>query len=988
MQRTGLGSLLIVFASSSLVAAQQPPADEPQAPEQPEQQLEQEPEGEAPGEPEAAPEPAPAEEEPAPDEPAPFEEEPPLETMQESGRTSGDEIIVTGTRIRRSTSFQASAPVEVIDRKQLEYSGAANLADVVQYLTVAQGQGAQGGNAVGAASQINLRGLGSGATLVLINGRRTNPAGASLVGPNYADLSVIPLAAVERIEILKGGASAIYGADAVGGVVNVITRRNFDGARLQLDGQTTSRMDHGEFTASGAWGATSERSRVLLGMSYFRRNQLNADDRDFTRGSYISTQGFPGTFLDGATLLLDDACETVPGSMARPGATGANVCGFDYREFWPLFGNQERANAFGSAEYDLTNHLTLFGELVVSRFRGDTVTSPSYPLPPPFPTVPADHVDNPYGRPLGFIGRPLGREAGHPRNTTSDDSFRGVVGLRGDFEDAASGTFLEDWDWELFGTFGISRYQLTTLDNLRQPFQDALNSCSDPTDLSRCFNPFYSSVDGTGTPNSQAVINGFSGQQVVLADHALQTYNAGMAGSLFELPGGDLGMAFGGEIRREWRTSALDHDANELRYGFILGNDDATALRNVYSAYLELRWPFFDGVELQTAARLEHYDDTDATPLSPFAGLTLIPSEIIGRENTAAAFHRLQLRANASQAFRAPTVFNTFPGCATLPTALRIPPSALLPVFTPVRVCGNPDLDPENALALSGGFSWAPIDELSLTSDFWHYDYKKRIQGENAQQIIILHQAAGGFMGGPGDPRVEVDPTTGDVSAVITQAVNVDGSWVTNGLDFGAMINLNGETFGGSADDFGRISFGAQGTYTMTFDIPRHQAANRTLTATMALPPADCENNTPDIDVNDGNPDTNGNPTDACSVVGKRNANNAVGPIPRWRVNFPVIWTISDHSATAIGHYISGVEDDIEPRPDGSFDQIASWFSLDLQYGYTLKDVIGEELAIRVGCYNVFDKMPPRVNGLAAAYEVGLHDPRGRMFYARLSSQF
>jgi outer membrane receptor protein involved in Fe transport len=1020
-QRTAFGSLVLLLALAfSTAAAAQPGLDL-----EDEEGLEEEAPAEAPAEPAA----------PAPEEPAPPEGAAPVEgeaapapdgavegeaavegavegeaevgagaelgaetaaPVAEPAADSGDsgEILVTGTRIKRSQSFAPSAPVEVIDRKQLEYSGATNLADVVQYLTVAQGQGAQGGSANGPATAVDLRGLGAGATLVLINGRRTNPTGAGLVGAHYADIGVVPLAAVERIEILKAGASAIYGADAVGGVVNVITRKNFDGLRLQWDGQATQEFDHGEYTGSAAFGAMGERSRVMVSTAYNRRSELHAGEREFSEGYLISTQGFPGTYLVGAMPNPDPNCTMVEGSLIVPGATGSPVCGFDYRDYTSFFGNQERVNAMGTGEYDLTDHLMLFGEIVVSRFRGDTVTSPTFPIPPTFPQVPADHIDNPFMGAVGFIGRPRGREAGFPRNTTSDDVFRGVIGLKGDFEDAAEDTVFESWEWELYTMMGISRYRLTTLDSLREPFVEALNSCNDTTDLSRCFNPFYTSQLGTGTPNSQAVIDSFSGEQVVQADHALQTYNAGMSGGLFEMPGGDLGLAFGGEIRHEWRTSLLDHDSNELRYAFLFGNDDATAERDVYSGYLELRWPFYDGIELQTAGRIERYTDTDSTPISPFVGLTLMPGEIMGRENAPGALRRLQLRGSASQAFRAPTIYNTFPGCSTLPTPLTIPPGAALPTYTPVRICGNPDLDPETALALAGGISWTPIDWLSLTGDYWNYNYKDRIQAESATQAIANDFALRG-LGMPGDPRVIHPPDDPmSVSEVRTKSINVDGDWMTDGIDFGLMFNFDGGKFGGNEDDFGRISLGAQGTYTLSFEVPRHQLSPRTIpanaatmTPAMTLPPADCDGS-PAVDF-DMDPNNNTlNDTDSCSVVGKRNANNAANAIPVWRVNFPLIWAISDHSASVIGHYISSVEDDVTPNPDGSFDTIDAWFTLDLQYGYTLRDVIGEELSLRVGCYNVLNQFPPKVNGLAAAFEAELHDPRGRMFYARLASQF
>jgi hypothetical protein len=130
------------------------------------------------------------------------------------------------------------------------------------------------------------------------------------------------------------------------------------------------------------------------------------------------------------------------------------------------------------------------------------------------------------------------------------------------------------------------------------------------------------------------------------------------------------------------------------------------------------------------------------------------------------------------------------------------------------------------------------------------------------------------------------------------------------------------------------------------------------------------------------------NDGDTCHVAGKRNAANYAPAIPQLRVHFPVTFFMSGHSASVIGHYTSAVADDVEPNFDGSFDTIDPWFAFDLQYGYTLREVIGEEVSIRIGCYNVLDTEPGKVNGSAAAYEAALHDARGRMFFAKLTAGF
>jgi iron complex outermembrane receptor protein len=913
-----------------------------------------------------------------------------------------DEVVVTGSRIKRST-FAASAPVDVVDRAQLARTGATNLADVVQNLTTSQGSGSQGsmtqgGSPASGTVSVNLRGLGEGATLLLINGRRVNPSGAS-IDTNLTDLSTIPLAAVERIEILKAGASAIYGADAVGGVVNIITRKNFSGFRIEADAQSTTKLDQSDFTGSAAFGASDDRSRVMIAGSYLRRSELIANERDWARDSYRSTQGQPGAYVPATAAgmpiaggMPDPACGDVPGS--RPAASGAStVCAFDYAEFATLIGNLERANLFGSAEYDLTKHTSVFAEVSASRMRGDNKSSPSLPVLP-FPLIPADHVDNPFVVPAGlpnagqrtsvlWIGRPLGAAAGATRNPFADDSFRAVLGLRGDLEGAAEGSVFESWEWELYTMLGISRYRYTFKDNLREPLLDALNSCSDASDLSGCFNPFHSALDGTGTINTDSVIRSFAGEMTIMNDHALQTYNAGMSGTLFELPGGEFGAAFGGEIRHEWRTGELEHDANEDRYIFFVGNPDTSVERDVFSGYLELRWPFYPGVELQTAARVEHYTDIQASAVSPFAGLTLTPALWMGRDNAPPLLRRLQLRGNVSTAFRAPTILQSDASYQTVPTPLRLSAASPLSTYLPVRRFGNADLEPETAFALSGGFAWTPIDQLSVLVDVWHYDYVDRIGFEDPQQVVNEDMAEP-------DERVVRD-ANGNIVGVNVSQINVSGSTTTTGVDFGVAVNLPG---GNRPKDSWTLSVGAVGTLTTSYEIPRGEASTRSIPANPAtgeparlLPPPDCDGSSAvDFDMNPNNDAANDE--DACEVAGKRNADNYAPPIPRLRFNLPLTFTAAGHSASVIPHFISGMEDDVEPNADGSFDPIDTWFSIDLQYGYTLEDVVGEEISLRVGCYNLFDADPPSVHGSAAAYELGIHDPRGRMIYAKLSGSF
>jgi len=228
------------------------------------------------------------------------------------------------------------------------------------------------------------------------------------------------------------------------------------------------------------------------------------------------------------------------------------------------------------------------------------------------------------------------------------------------------------------------------------------------------------------------------------------------------------------------------------------------------------------------------------------------------------------------------------------------------------------------------------------------------------------------------DPRVIVDPATGQIARVTPKYINIAGDVVTNGIDFATFVVLTNRTFGQSVPEerAQKLSLGAIGTYVLTFNYPFSEAAPRTIPNTnppVVRPPAPCNGTSS---------------TSTCRAVGVRNFNNVWQAMPRWKVNFPVTWSYSGHSASLVTHYISSYEDDVDPRPDGTFDTISAWVTFDAQYGYTLKDVIGRELTLRVGVLNLLDAAPPKVNGLTSSYDYTLHDPRGRMLYASLASQF
>jgi outer membrane receptor protein involved in Fe transport len=233
----------------------------------------------------------------------------------------GDDIVVTGSRLRR-TAFSTSAPVMVVKREDLERNAYGSLSDLARNLSEGGGN-TSGGGSTGAfydaqgVQMINLRGLGANATLVLLNGRRLIANGPGGALESFTDISMIPVSMIERIEILRGGASAIYGSDAVAGVVNIITRKKVDGVHLEANALTSDKLDYQEYEGAVSAGASNDTSSINVGLNWYHSTPLKADDRDWTAGQFWGSTGPMGLYVPVARAPALDAMDpNNPGAFA------------------------------------------------------------------------------------------------------------------------------------------------------------------------------------------------------------------------------------------------------------------------------------------------------------------------------------------------------------------------------------------------------------------------------------------------------------------------------------------------------------------------------------------------------------------------------------------------------------------------------------------------------------------------------------------------
>lgn len=623
-----------------------------------------------------------------------------------------DEVIVTGSRIERSG--EGPAPVQVFTRRAIEALGAASIPDVLRYVPQ-QPFNRPEHYYYNAAQYSQMRGIGIDTTLILINGRRVVPTSNSLT-QNAFDLNSIPLAAVDKIEVLSDSASAIYGADAMGGVVNVVLKKEIPQPVLDVQyGGASGGADL--LRASLSAGYSTDRFRSSLIFDYYERHfLLGAErdrwiDQDYTRyggTDYRSTAGLPGTVrsITGGNLPgLSSSFAMVP-----EGSTGIGLTPADFSD---TAGERNRTSTLSTlsivpearhrsvalfAEYDLTPELVAFAEALYTN--RETISQDEiYVVERAL--VPATNPFNPFGQPVlaDFL-----LDGIEPRRFEHDlEMMRGAAGLRGSL--GAS------WEWEVAAAASTE-----TDDALgtNQVSTARLNAALAATDPARALNPF---VDGpAGSPELLAsliepnVHHHFSrGRQ----------FSAFMRGELFDLPAGPVRAVIGGE----WRDEEVIYDDRTQPV------DDG---RDVRATFTELRVPLIDSsnhmsgdvLSMTLAARVDDYSDFGST-VNPQVGLMWRP------------VRDLLLRGSYGTSFRPPSLFELHaPRMTTINVTLRDPARNNALSSVSFVSGGNPDLDPIEAESMTAGFVLTPsaLPELRLLANYW------KIQTEN--RVTLLHYSS------------------------------------------------------------------------------------------------------------------------------------------------------------------------------------------------------------------------------------------------------
>lgn len=1064
--------------------------------------------------------------------------------------SKGRAPLVTGSHIRRprlmhesaliidsplttSESLDGSPGRESLQRRR-QFGGAA-LPDT----TAALGLGAPG------TSRLSLR---LQPTLVLLNGRRlVNAPFPGDAGSDFVDVNQLPISLIDRVETTRGITSGLYGDGAVGGTVNYITHRDYDGVEVEVGGQVTDKFDQHEADVTLTLGAGNEKTGMNAMVSYFNRQPLAAGDRDWIAersGRTNSLTSNPASFqaLNNKEYPFPDpACqiaidrgaaygyelripaygppETInllpaedrerylrdydefstlgvnAGAIKNDGMLGryetSTYCAGDFTSVQDLVLQDERIQTYTTFWHGFTDHTEGFGELGYYRSDNENRTAPSFPVTRVTPSatvvdpivIPMDHADQPVES-IGFavnedappeargpgaqflVGRVAGLHAGAGVNARRVDVLRGVLGLRGDFQEAAQGSVAESWDWELSGLYSVADATTRVSDVLLDKLGKALASCPAmmldndvssatyqmmiPSTIKQrqeagCYNPFYSSVinsvaldplgvsnasvandrgfvasdseagmretpgygvqdggyicdpndpasppcpaafdqngDGipelAGTPNTQQVIDSLFGEHITQEHRTLATLDGVLRGDAVKFGGGALSFGVGGQYRRE--TLRIDYDAafNRRLYAFVFGAPDVPpASRNIGAGFAELRLRLVDGlVELQPAARIEYFDDV-GTAVSPLAGLAIRP--FAASASPPEALEWLLVRGHVGLGHRAPSLLQT-QGSYTEFQSIEYDDALH---FVPYQMNANPDLDFERYTTISAGPQWDYVG-IHIGADFWMTKIDDVIGGDNPQTLIkdCEAQYATASVDCPEVVLLANSRTLNDIEGNFDNLAKVD----TNGIDGGASYTL--DTKRRDLGDFGTFVLGVQGTYINSYLIKSPRALREYYRP---------GNGTPSL-----NPDGSRNYsalTAEYEAAGYRNVENFAPPIPQLRFSVPLRWMYEGHVLGVTMRYIGSYQDDSElviekyGLPNltnlaiAEGETIDAWMVFDASYGFTFGDD-GWETKFVVGVVNLADEPPPEAEG-PLGYDVGVHDPRGRTVYARVTGKF
>jgi len=697
------------------------------------------------------------------------------------GTTELDRVAVTGSRIRR-VDVETAQPVLTLSREDIQAQGFGSVADILQNVSAATGAppfsraSPLTSNQEAGGQYIDLRNIGAQRTLVLVNGKRLgiSPGG-------YQDLSTIPMVMVERVEVLKDGASSIYGSDAIAGVINIITRKNFEGAEFNYYRGEYSQGDGQKETADFMVGFTGERGSITVGAEYHKEEGVWARDRWFTEVAYpgiapelsqttVGQWGHWRVGNAGPWQVADRGSNALgPGQWHNQTAEDTSRATDQMHLLTPL----ERRSLYVNANYDLNQNVRFVSDLgytkrdSFSQIAGYPMQSQAFGTP-----MSADSYFNPTGGQSPVNWRRRGWE--NPRTTDTElATWRFTAALEGAFEIGS-----RYFNWDVGGLFNQNDIVITGNGNFYIPavanavgpsFMNAQGQivCGTPgNEIAGCvpWNPFAGF--GTGAEehslDDPRVRNYLYREEHATGQTTTHSYFANLSGSILTLPAGDLGFAVGYEYRKEeghFNPDAIAQSGNSTN----LASGPTGGAYQLDEFYLELNVPILanmPGAKELTVDLASRYSDFDTfgDTTNNKVGLKWRPMD------------DLLVRGTWAEGFRAPTIANLYGGgsetfsffsdpCDTVygiaagnarclqdvPPGFRQLEQGFVPTVgasrqtpVPFRSGSNPNLGPETSRSKTLGFVYSPsyVNGLSIGMDWWHIRIDNTVVPDSANAIL------------------------------------------------------------------------------------------------------------------------------------------------------------------------------------------------------------------------------------------------------------
>ncbi|GIU02379.1 TonB-dependent receptor domain-containing protein [Shewanella sp. KT0246] len=914
-----------------------------------------------------------------------------------------ERIEVTGSRIKR-TDMESAQPVEIVNREDLLASGLTSVGDFLNTMTIGGAAiNTQSNNGGDGSTRLSMRNLGSSRVLVLVNGRRWVSDGGSV------DLNTIPSTVIKRIEVLKDGAAAVYGSDAIAGVVNVITRNDFEGVEASAYYGQSAEGDGDQEQFDLSLGQVGEKGSIFFNTSYTKTSPIWAGDRDISSepvyntgndfGSSGTPQGrftFPTANNGFANYSVADDFDWTQGNPTLPTLDAdGNVTA--YNDFQPFSNDvrynyapanymltpQERWSSFIQGTYELADNLRISTEALYNHRESSQLLAPMPLFIGPWaggaealePTVvSADNIYNPFGEDIfaegtdsystGFIGRRM-IENGNRIFEQSQDTWRFAVALDGEFDIGE-----REWSWGAHYAYGENSGKSTTTGRLNKTrIGHALSS--------EC------NADATCVP-----LNLFGGEGSITQDQldyistteqsssgdSITNYTANVTGSLFDLPAGEVGAAFGWEYRKESGFNSPDYmvTSGQSTGGKILPTEGSFKESSYYGEFVVpvlADMAFAELLEFEFAIRytdLENSEGFDADNTSAKVAMQYRPTE------------ELLVRSTWSEGFRAPTISNLFAGLSTtfpsvqdpcnnggdgLPGCVGVPPAYTQPNSQIEGQTGsNSQLQPETSESLSAGLVYNPgwAEGFDVSIDYWDIEIEDVITRAGHQQVLDTCAGVPGEQNHPVaqycDSILERSPS-GIPSLFVNPALNL-GTLATSGWD--VSFNYGIET------EVGDFKVAWDNTYTDNYSLT----------------------------------DDNGIETD--NYAGQNFGDDGY---PRLKSNMTLSWSYEDVSVNWKTRFISSqTEDcngfeDYEGLCDGYtstgtgddevrdyYNDYGDYYVHDLQAAYRIDTF---NTRFEVGVNNIFDETPPvSVQAFANSFDVNQYDGTGRYFYGRVTVSF